>query len=246
MLKHLCSRQHSIVGVATVLHCSSPHSMEGGEHSRGSGSSSPATSELPLHQHKVKYDIFVNHRGPDTKLNFVTHLEDALKEKQYVAFVDRSVEEGKHVFEAISCAIQDTRVHLAIFSPGYTESEYCLDELAEMVECREKNANVTLLPIFFDVNPGDLRRPDFAGDPRHGLPSSFQEAFRKQVEKGRFSAERISRWKNALCVAADVKGFLLSRFAGYVHDTQGLPCTVTKIILWCSVFDGMFTLHTSH
>lgn len=185
------------------------HSMEGGEHPR-----------LPLHQHKVKYDIFVNHRGPDTKLNFVTHLEDALKEKQYVAFVDRSVEEGKHVFEAISCAIQDTRVHLAIFSPGYTQSEYCLDELAEMVECREKNANVILLPIFYNVEPGDLRRPDFAGDPRHGPPSPFQEAFRKQVEKGRFSAERISGWKNALCVAADVKGFLLSRFAGDTNELK--------------------------
>lgn len=176
------------------------------EHSDGS----PAAQFL--HQHQIKYDIFINHRGPDTKLKFVTHLQEALTEKQYTPFVDKSVKEGKHAFEEIKAVIQDTRVHLAIFSPGYAESEYCLDELVDMLECSKKNPSaVTLLPIFYDVKPQDLRRPDSAGNP-------FREAFHKK--KGRYSDARISGWKNALHDAADVKGFELIKFAGDTNELK--------------------------
>lgn len=91
-----------------------------------------------VHLHRVlqqtKYDIFINHRGPDTKLTFVTHLQEGLKEKQYTPFVDKSLGEGKQVFEEIEAAIQATSVHLAIFSPQYAESKYCLDELVSMLK----------------------------------------------------------------------------------------------------------------
>ena len=172
--------------------------------SRDQSVGSPAAQGLP--QHEIKYDIFINHRGPDTKLKFVTHLQEALTEKQFTPFVDKSVEEGRHAFDEIKSAIQDTRVHLAIFSPGYAESEYCLDELVLMLECSKKNPSaVTLLPIFYDVEPQDLRRSDLAGNP-------FREAFQKH--KGRYSDARTSGWKDALHDAADVKGFELIKFSG--------------------------------
>ncbi|XP_024385729.1 TMV resistance protein N isoform X1 [Physcomitrium patens] len=157
-----------------------------------------------VHLHRVlqqtKYDIFINHRGPDTKLTFVTHLQEGLKEKQYTPFVDKSLGEGKQVFEEIEAAIRDTRVHLAIFSPGYAESKYCLDELVSMLECRRKSPNgaVTLVPVFYDVKPQALRRPDLPGSP-------FWHAF--QQKKLRYSDQRISAWKKALHDAADIKGF---------------------------------------
>ena len=195
---------------------SSVDSMNAGT-ANGSGNPESVGSSAcqPLHQHEVKYDIFINHRGPDTKLNFVTHLQKALSDKQYTPFFDKSLAEGKLAFQEIDLAIQDTMIHLAIFSPKYAESQYCLDELVEMLKCREKNPAVTLLPIFFNVEPKYLRRPDLPGSP-------FHEAFRKK--EARFSDECISRWKRALLAAADVKGFELTNYAGYVHNTHRLPC----------------------
>lgn len=177
-----------------------------------------------LHQHQIEYDIFINHRGPDTKLNFVTHLQEALTEKQYTAFVDKSVEEGRDAFEEIKSAIQHTLVHLAIFSPRYAESEYCLDELVAMLDCSEKNPSaVTFLPIFYDVKPQDLRRPDSAGNP-------FREAFLKN--KSRYTDARILGWKKALHDAADVKGFELIQFAGDTNELKKeIIHRVEKIIL---------------
>lgn len=32
---------------------------------------------------QIKYDIFINHQGPNTKYSFVTFLQEGLEEKQY-------------------------------------------------------------------------------------------------------------------------------------------------------------------
>ncbi|KAG0601555.1 hypothetical protein M758_11G121100 [Ceratodon purpureus] len=176
-------------------HSQSPASVKAESEKYSAGTSSPHQQE------SNKYDIFINHRGPDTKLNFVTFLEDDLKEKHYSPFVDMSLKEGEATFEEIKKAIQTTRVHLAIFSPGYAESKFCLEELVDMLECREKNPEtVTFIPCFFDVKPKDLRNT-------HIYRAPFHDAFQRHEDNVNYSDELISKWKKALEKAADFKGF---------------------------------------
>jgi len=159
--------------------------------------SSPACR--PRRQRRAKYDVFINHRGPDVKDTFVSHLAEALKSKRYNVFVDQlALVKGEPVGDGIKSAIQDACVHLALFSSHYAESQYCLDELVDMLERVEKDPHgaVKLIPVFIDVAPSNLRVVD---------KGPFQKAFQHHVERRR--GQRIPLWKKALCDAADMMGF---------------------------------------
>jgi hypothetical protein len=99
-----------------------------------------------------KFDVFLNHRGPDVKRRFASHLYEALQEAGCRPFLDmESLEKGQHgqkkIYEALGCA----SVHVAIFSKHYADSEYCLDELCAMLESEK-----IIIPVFYDVSPNDL------------------------------------------------------------------------------------------
>lgn len=43
-----------------------------------------------------RYEIFIDHRGPDAKLSFVAHLADSLRRKYYTPLVDKDdIRKGK-------------------------------------------------------------------------------------------------------------------------------------------------------
>jgi hypothetical protein len=104
----------------------------------------------------AEFDVFLNHRGPDVKPNFVAHLQQALQEAGCRPFVDnKSLETGQHgqnkIFEALGCA----SVHVAIFSEHYADSDYCLDELCAMLKSKK-----LIIPVFYGVSPSVLRCED--------------------------------------------------------------------------------------
>jgi len=69
------------------------------------------------------YDVFLNHRGPDVKNYFVSHLYDSLRRCGCNPFLDaESLIKGNHALNSINEALRGVRVHLAIFSKGYAES----------------------------------------------------------------------------------------------------------------------------
>lgn len=151
----------------------------------------------------TKYDIFVNHRGPDAKLSFVAHLEEEFKRHGLTAWVDRNaLVKGESNWENIKTAIKKIRVHMAIFSPGYTESVWCLNELLAMIECQHKPRTSVLLPIFYNVEPEHLRRPDLF------------EPFRRGLQKHKGRGHCVESWEAALREAADLSGISLQTMAG--------------------------------
>ncbi|KAG0579103.1 hypothetical protein KC19_4G073200 [Ceratodon purpureus] len=153
-----------------------------------SGSSVPS---LP------KYDVFLNHRGPDSKRTFISHLYEALCEAGHPPFLDaKSLVKGTAAFSSINEAISGTLVHVAILSPRYAESKYCLNELCEMLATGKP-----IIPVFYNVKPKDLRHVEVYG----GL---FYEAFlRHSTRRG---CEEVSRWKEALQAVSELKGLSLS------------------------------------
>ena len=146
-----------------------------------------------------KYNVFLNHRGPDVKLTFVSHLNEALISAGLNPFLDaKSLVKGHHAFHSINEALSGVGVHVAIFSKRYAESKYCLNELCDMLK-----SGKPILPVYFDIDPMHLRRP-------HDGP--FANAFIKHKTRGR--EEDIIRWKVALLEVANITGFLLTEVNG--------------------------------
>ena len=146
-----------------------------------------------------EYDVFINHRGPDVKKAFVAHLYEALSSRGIRAFLDaEDIGYAVPVFEEIDKALKGACVHVAIFSKGYAESIYCLEELCAMLKSKRR-----IIPVFYDVEAGNLRRPE---------DGPYQEAFKKHQKRGR--TEKIPIWKEALHKVADYRAFRMDEVNG--------------------------------
>ena len=60
----------------------------------------------------------------------------------------------------------------------------CLDELAEIVKCK-KEKGLTILPIFYDVDPSDVRKQI----------GTFGQAFNTHEDKE--NIKRVETWRDA-------------------------------------------------
>jgi len=128
------------------------------------------------------FDVFLNHRGPDAKGGFASHLHQSLQEAGCRPFLDKqSLEKGQHgqkkIYEALGCA----SVHVAIFSKHYADSDYCLDELCAMLESKK-----LIIPVFYDVSPSVLHCEADDGPYTKALKID-----------GRTSASQVKNWKDA-------------------------------------------------
>lgn len=129
-----------------------------------------------------KYDVFLNHRGPDVKKSFVSHLNEAFISVGLNPFLDaKSLVKGHHAFHSINDALNGVGVHVAIFSKRYAESKYCLNELCDILK-----SGKPIIPVYFDIDPVHLRQPH---------EGHFANAFLKHKTRGR--EEEIIRWKAA-------------------------------------------------
>ncbi|XP_023002843.1 TMV resistance protein N-like isoform X1 [Cucurbita maxima] len=98
-------------------------------------------------------DVFINHRGVDTKKTVAALLYDRLIRGNFRPFLDyRNLKPGEKLFDELHGAIRQCKVGVAVFSPRYCESYFCLHELAMIIESNKK-----VIPIFCDVNPSQLR-----------------------------------------------------------------------------------------
>ena len=146
-----------------------------------------------------EYDVFINHRGPDVKKTFVAHLYAALSSYGIKPFLDaEDIRYTVPVFEEIDKALKGACVHVAIFSKGYAESKYCLEELCAMLKSKQR-----IIPVFYDVEAENLRRPE---------DGPFKEAFEKHRKRGR--TEKIPIWKEALDKVVDYRGFRMDEVNG--------------------------------
>ncbi|CAK9862448.1 unnamed protein product [Sphagnum jensenii] len=158
------------------------------------------------------FDVFLNHRGPDVKGGFASHLYQALEEAGCRPFLDKpSLEKGqpgqKKIYEALGCA----SVHVAIFSEQYADSDYCLDELCAMLESKKP-----IIPVFYNVSPSVLRCEADDGP--------YTKALKIH---GRASASEVKKWKDALHTAADWNGFKLDDYNG--DEAQLKTAIVSKV-----------------
>ncbi|KAB1213572.1 TMV resistance protein N [Morella rubra] len=134
-------------------------------------------------------DVFLSFRGEDTRKNFTDHLYTALVQAGIHTFRDDDeLPRGKDISTELLKAIRESRISIVVFSKDYASSRWCLDELVEILHCKNTMGH-TLLPVFYDVNPSDVRK-------QTGI---LAEAFARHEER-RFQAEkeRVQKWRELL------------------------------------------------
>ena len=104
-----------------------------------------------------KYAVSLSFRGEDTREGFTSHLYKALCDKGINTFIDDKLPRGEEISEELIQAIKNSSILVIVFSENYAESKWCLDELAEIVECREKDWEVQIHPVFYNVDPSEIR-----------------------------------------------------------------------------------------
>uniref|UniRef100_A0A2N9GFH7 TIR domain-containing protein n=1 Tax=Fagus sylvatica TaxID=28930 RepID=A0A2N9GFH7_FAGSY len=156
-------------------------------------SSSPSSSDTP----RWTYDVFLSFRGEDTRNNFTDHLFDALKRKGIFTFRDdEKLERGKSISPELEKAIEESRFAIVIFSRNYASSTWCLEELAKIVRCM-KVKGMTVLPIFYNVDPSDVRKQK----------GTFAQAFVEHEERFKENMKIVQTWRDALIEVANLSGW---------------------------------------
>ena len=145
-----------------------------------------------------KCEIFINHRGPDVKKTWASHLYRHLYLNGVRGFLDyQEMQEGENITSQIKEAIASASVHVAIFSKGYADSHWCLNELLLM-----RDSGAPIIPVFYDVKPADLRS-------EHGVYAQALQNLQKKktYDKPRYDSHTIENWRNALASISEISGF---------------------------------------
>nr|KYP32022.1 Putative disease resistance protein At4g11170 family [Cajanus cajan] len=71
-----------------------------------------------------KYEVFLSFRGEDTRMNFTSHLHEALKKKEVETFIDYELRKGDEISPALIQAIENSLVSIVILSPNYASSKW--------------------------------------------------------------------------------------------------------------------------
>ncbi|XP_031121984.1 TMV resistance protein N-like isoform X2 [Ipomoea triloba] len=177
-------------------------------------STSSSVTASPSPTQGWAYDVFLSFRGPDTRHTFIDFFYESLERKGIRTFKDDNrLEKGDCISPSLLKAIKESQFLIAVFSKGYASSKWCLEELATMMECHEKFKNQIVVPIFYHVEPSDVRNQK----------GSFEDSFKELVEKiGKDDEEKVRRWKVALKKAGELKGHHL------MNDYNGFEATCAE------------------
>lgn len=147
--------------------------------------------------------VFLNHHGDDTRKTLAGLLYDHLFRMRLRPFLDcRNMKPGDKLFDQIDIAIRNCKVGVALFSPRYCESKFCLYELALIMESKKR-----VIPIFWDVKPSQLLVKDNAS----------------------CSVEELQRFSSALEEAKYTVGLAFDSSTGYVLSM--FPVSYNSIVL---------------
>ncbi|XP_048627207.1 disease resistance-like protein DSC2 isoform X2 [Brassica napus] len=163
------------------------------------------------------YDVFLSFRGDDVRKGFLSHVVKEFKSKGISPFIDNEMERGKSVGPALEKAIRQSRVAIVLLSRNYASSSWCLDELVEIMKCREEDKQ-RVITIFYQVDPSDVRHQ--GGD--------FGKAFEKTcVEK----TENVKQaWRQALKEVAGIAGYASSNWESEADLINDLATNIMGVL----------------
>ncbi|KAF8664504.1 hypothetical protein HU200_054681 [Digitaria exilis] len=165
------------------------------------------------------YDVFINHRGLDTKHNVARLLYDRLLQLsggRVRSFLDnKSMRPGDRLEESINAGIGQCKVGVAIFSKHYFDSDFCLHELASLVEARK-----VIIPIFVGVKPSELVLPQAVVDSNAHAPRDI-ERFRVALREVKYTVG--ITYDPATGDLADLVNKAASAVMERIQETESVP-----------------------
>ncbi|KAL9831197.1 putative disease resistance protein RPP1 [Arabidopsis thaliana] len=150
---------------------------------------SPATSV----SRNWKHDVFPSFHGADVRRTFLSHILESFRRKGIDPFIDNNIERSKSIGPELKEAIQGSKIAIVLLSRKYASSSWCLDELAEIMKCRQMVGQI-VMTIFYEVDPTDIKKQT----------GEFGKAFTKTC-KGKLK-EQVERWRKALEDVATIAG----------------------------------------
>ncbi|WZZ75791.1 hypothetical protein YC2023_087161 [Brassica napus] len=155
---------------------------------------SPSSASPSSSSHVWLHDVFPSFRGEDVRKNFLSHIKKEFKRKTITFFNDNGIQRGESIAPELIRGIRGSKIAVVLLSKNYASSKWCLEELVEIMNCREELGQ-TVMAIFYKVDPSDVKK----------LNGDFGKVFRKTCE-GK-SKEDIRRWKQALEKVATIAGY---------------------------------------
>ncbi|KFK31463.1 hypothetical protein AALP_AA6G114900 [Arabis alpina] len=142
--------------------------------------------------HNWEYDVFLSFRGEDVRISFISHLHLALGRKLISAFKDTEIERGLFIGTKLAQTIKDSRIAIVVFSGNYASSSWCLNELAEIMKCKDQ---LDVIPIFYGLDPSHVRNQ--TGE----FGKTFENTCQEKTE-----AEK-ELWEEALTNIGNIAGY---------------------------------------
>ncbi|CAN1145632.1 Disease resistance protein L6 [Linum perenne] len=144
-----------------------------------------------------EYDVFLSFRGPDTRHNVTDIIYRFLSKLKIRTFKDDDeLRKGEGIWPNLVQAIGQSKVYVLIISEHYAHSKWCLKELVEIVQQHKQDKEHIILPIFYMVDPGDVRHQT----------GPYQSAF-QQHKKRKIDEKTIQSWKDALNEVGSLTGW---------------------------------------
>ncbi|CAN1270444.1 Disease resistance protein L6 [Linum perenne] len=151
------------------------------------------------------YEVFLSFRGSDVRKSFADYLYSYLVHSQIRTFRDEEeLRKGETIAPSLVQAITESKIYIPILSERYASSKWCLQELAKMVECCRKGKGHIILPIFYFIDPRDVRH-------QAGV---YEEAFEQHSKK--HDPRIVQEWRTALLEVGQMKGWHVTE-----NDSQG-------------------------
>ncbi|XP_039163158.1 toll/interleukin-1 receptor-like protein [Eucalyptus grandis] len=167
-----------------------------------------------------EFDVFLNFRGCDTRLNFTDCLYYFLTGAGIRVFRDEEeISKGEKIKGELLHAIESSKVYLLIFSRNYASSTWCLRELTHIVQCSNKANDKVILPVFFDVNSDDVKLKT----------RLYLDDIEKHEET--FGRDEVRQWMEALTEVARIKGWSLKDKGHVGHFAESGMTATTEAAL---------------
>ncbi|CAN7009964.1 unnamed protein product [Brassica rapa subsp. trilocularis] len=163
------------------------------------------------------YHVFLSFRGEDVRKSFLSHVLKEFKSKGINVFIDNEIKRGQSINPELVEAIRQSRVAVVLLSRNYASSSWCLDELVEIMKCREEDQQ-TVLTIFYEVDPSDVRKQ--TGD--------FGKAF--DITCVGKTEEVKQSWRQALNDVAGIAGYHSSNCGNEAYLINKVASNVMAVL----------------
>ncbi|KAL4639170.1 hypothetical protein ACB092_03G198300 [Castanea dentata] len=181
-------------------------------HSEGQENFDPSLS-TPALTSTHEYQVFVSFRGADIRTGFKSHFFAALNHERIGAYRDDiDLPRGGEIGPELLKAIETSRIAV-VFSKNYATSDWCLDELVKIMECK-RLLNQRVLPIFYDVSQSEVLE-------QKGI-------FAKALLKG--PEDKVNNWRAALTETADLAGLHLEQYSLESEFIEEIVENIWKIL----------------